>query len=418
MRWALGAVVALTVVRLVLAGQLGLVADEAYYWTWSEDLGWRYFDHPAGVAWLIAAGTAVLGDTELGVRIGGIVLQGAALAALVWHERGRPGLVLLLGVPAVVLPGVLATPDVGLLALWIGAVVAHQRGRWLAAGLLAGAAVWFKLPGVLLLGALLACRDWRSAAVGALVASPALGGHVLFQLDHGLARGDGGLGPMLELLGAQALFLGPLLLVAAFAWLARGPRDAWWWSAVLTLAVFVPASLLSRGEGNWGLPFCIAAVVGCSRLTGTWGRVAEWGGWFALFGTAFVVVHALHPLVRLPSDPLDQTHVGPVLGESVEAWGVEPVLCSRYQEASWIRFYGGVEATTVPDHGRVDQYDAARPALPASTVFVRPARTSRELATDALYPDSRGPHDVVARDGDRVRMHWQVWEGEGYSPGE
>ena len=65
MKWGIAAVWVVTGLRLVIAARLGLAADEAYYWTWSEALGISYFDHPAGVAWLIRAGTTVLGDSEL-----------------------------------------------------------------------------------------------------------------------------------------------------------------------------------------------------------------------------------------------------------------------------------------------------------------------------------------------------------------
>ncbi|WP_163364408.1 glycosyltransferase family 39 protein, partial [Escherichia coli] len=47
--------------------------DEAYYWTWSKENVLSFLDHPPMVAWFIRFGTAVLGDTNLGVRLGGIV---------------------------------------------------------------------------------------------------------------------------------------------------------------------------------------------------------------------------------------------------------------------------------------------------------------------------------------------------------
>ena len=62
---------ALTAIRLLLAAHLELHFDEAYYWYWSKNLQLSYFDHPPAVAWFISAGTALFGDTELGVRIFG-----------------------------------------------------------------------------------------------------------------------------------------------------------------------------------------------------------------------------------------------------------------------------------------------------------------------------------------------------------
>ena len=66
-------IAALTAMRLVYAGVLDLRTDEAYYWTWSKESALSFLDHPPGIAWLIRFGTAIFGDTSLGVRFGGIV---------------------------------------------------------------------------------------------------------------------------------------------------------------------------------------------------------------------------------------------------------------------------------------------------------------------------------------------------------
>lgn len=60
-----------TAIRLWLGANLELHFDEAYYWYWSKNLQLAYFDHPPAVAWLIRAGTAIFGASELGVRITG-----------------------------------------------------------------------------------------------------------------------------------------------------------------------------------------------------------------------------------------------------------------------------------------------------------------------------------------------------------
>jgi 4-amino-4-deoxy-L-arabinose transferase-like glycosyltransferase len=66
-------IAAMTAMRLVYAGVLDLRTDEAYYWTWSKESALSFLDHPPGIAWLIRFGTAIFGDTRLGVRFGGIV---------------------------------------------------------------------------------------------------------------------------------------------------------------------------------------------------------------------------------------------------------------------------------------------------------------------------------------------------------
>jgi 4-amino-4-deoxy-L-arabinose transferase-like glycosyltransferase len=72
--WAVGAlIVALTAMRLIYAGLFDLRTDEAYYWTWSKESVLSFLDHPPMIAWFIRFGTAIFGDTSLGVRFAGIL---------------------------------------------------------------------------------------------------------------------------------------------------------------------------------------------------------------------------------------------------------------------------------------------------------------------------------------------------------
>jgi 4-amino-4-deoxy-L-arabinose transferase-like glycosyltransferase len=75
---------ALFALRLVIAGNTGLIDDEAYYRIWSLAPSLSYFDHPPMVAWIIAVGRAIAGDTVIGVRL----LAPASLlfgAVLLWR---------------------------------------------------------------------------------------------------------------------------------------------------------------------------------------------------------------------------------------------------------------------------------------------------------------------------------------------
>jgi 4-amino-4-deoxy-L-arabinose transferase-like glycosyltransferase len=74
-RWlgVVALVAALTAMRLIYAGVLELRTDEAYYWTWSKENVLSFLDHPPMIAWFIRFGTAIFGDTNLGVRFAGIL---------------------------------------------------------------------------------------------------------------------------------------------------------------------------------------------------------------------------------------------------------------------------------------------------------------------------------------------------------
>jgi 4-amino-4-deoxy-L-arabinose transferase-like glycosyltransferase len=119
-----------TALRLLIAAQIPLVDDEAYYWTWSQRLAWGYTDHPPAIAALIRVTTTILGRSSLAVRAGPILLhlgiawllydlgrrmfsaEAGALAAL-WYQT----------VPLFSIGGVLSFPDAPsiflcLLTLW------------------------------------------------------------------------------------------------------------------------------------------------------------------------------------------------------------------------------------------------------------------------------------------------------------
>ncbi|MBZ2170806.1 ArnT family glycosyltransferase [Nitratidesulfovibrio sp. SRB-5] len=128
-----GAIIAVTtLVRLwfVISGQLDLVQDESQYWDWSRRLQLSYYSKGPLIAWLIHGWTALLGDTETGVRMGAVV--NAALAqTLLYLGVARLFRAPALGVltlfvanttPLFIASGVLMTTDSPLLLCWAGAL--------------------------------------------------------------------------------------------------------------------------------------------------------------------------------------------------------------------------------------------------------------------------------------------------------
>ena len=172
-------IAALTAMRLVYAGVLDLRTDEAYYWTWSKESALSFLDHPPGIAWLIRFGTAIFGDTPLGVRFGGIVamlvtqLLLADIVRRVTHDVRAVIFAVLLPEAALYYGLLMAkvSPDTAMIPcavamLW-SLVRLHESGNprwWLAAGLFAGLALLSKFTAIMLLPAVLAfvlVQDWR-----------------------------------------------------------------------------------------------------------------------------------------------------------------------------------------------------------------------------------------------------------------
>ncbi len=311
---ALLALLALTSVRLLVAGFAPLSPDEAYYWTWSRALAPGYLDHPPMVALWIRAGTALAGDTRIGVRL--LAPLAAALgSALLWAAAEdilpgrRAGVVaaallnatLLLGVGAVTM-----TPDTPLLFFWCAALAALGRllrtGRgawWLATGLAAGCALDSKYT-ALLLGVglalwLLAVPEgrrwlrtpwpWAGGALAGLLFAPDL----LWNVAHGWASfgKQGGrtaewhptraLRFEAELLAGQLALATPLVLAAcvagtwraAHAWRAPGPALL----AALTLpgaVVFLEHATGDRVQANWPAILYPAAAIAAGGLVRRW----------------------------------------------------------------------------------------------------------------------------------------------------
>jgi dolichol-phosphate mannosyltransferase len=140
------------VLRLVYAGSVELMPEEAYYWNYSRHLDFGYLDHPPMVAWLIRLGTALFGQTEFGVRAGALCC-GAVTSIFVYKltrnlfgtTSALAALLLAQALPYFFLSGFLMTPDAPLAAAWAAslyflerALIANRSRAWWVAGISLG----------------------------------------------------------------------------------------------------------------------------------------------------------------------------------------------------------------------------------------------------------------------------------------
>jgi 4-amino-4-deoxy-L-arabinose transferase-like glycosyltransferase len=462
MRGPVALLLVVTLLRLYVAATTGIVDDEAYYWVWSQHLAAGYYDHPPGIAWLIAPFAAIFGPTSFGVRAGPVLASAAAAAMLLPYARDRWLFVLIFAAtPLLCLGGLLATPDAPLVFGWALALggafraVSGDPRAWLVAGLGVGIAglgkytgwgIWpLILAGVASLrvfpagGADLPAAGGGEASQGRgpwllggllvtlLALAPNLAWNaahdwisVKFQAGHGLGgqgatshEAPGWLGA-LELLGAQAGLVTPVLFGAAVAFWVRPGRDAIsrlaWWTSLPVLVFFTLAATIARGEPNWAAPAWIGAAVGLSRAGPRVRRAAWVGSGLAAVVTLLAFVHLYRPVIALPGDPTARLGAGAVLAESVQAWGVEPVYTERYQEAAVIRYYQGLEAYALPGVGRADQYDLWPTPWSGHALVVRPWRGGDGMPTDRFCAD-RGEREVVTERSDtEILGRWQVAE--------
>src|SRR4051812_47478693 len=103
---------------LALASVLPAADDEVYYWCWSRDIQWSYYDHPPMTAVLIRISTALFGDSIFGFRVPACIAS--AFVVFVIRRLTRPrslvwGVVLS---PLFTFGAVLMTPDSPLVMFW------------------------------------------------------------------------------------------------------------------------------------------------------------------------------------------------------------------------------------------------------------------------------------------------------------
>lgn len=428
---------AVAILRLIVAATTGIVEDEAYYWVWSRNLAAGYYDHPPGVAWFIAASERIFGATSLGVRGAGVVAGVLGAGLLVRLARDRWLMVALLGgLPLYTLGGVLATPDVPLLTGWAIALYGAATGRWWLAGLGGGLAGLGKYTGWGLWPLLIAWKPtaWRGWLPGVLISllcwAPNLGWNlshdwisVKFQFAHGLQGATApGLNGLLAYVGAQVGLVSPILFGAMVVWWAVGWRGddidrLCWWTSLPAFVFFGLASTQAQGEANWPAMAWFGGCLGLARATGRIARAAWVGAGLGILLSALILLHLYVPLIDSPRDPTARLGLGRTLAESVQAWGVEPIYTTRYQEAALLSYYAGLEAYALPGVDRIDQYDLWPVRWSERALFVRPYKSGLTLSSDPFCPDHSGANVVTERDATGAPLQrWQVYEVFGCQP--
>ena len=324
----------LTLLRFSLCGILELLPEEAYYWTYSKHPALGYFDHPPMVAWIVAVGTTLFGDTALGVRFMTIVLWIASAGLLfltgrTWFGQRTALLATLFFtlLPIYVGTGMIVTPDGPLLFFWLATLYLISRalhtgrgGDWLLAGVTFGGALLSKYYALLLAPSLLwflllsptqrhwlrRPQLWLALPIALLVFSPVIiwNAHhewasFLFQSTRTAGTAKNTLRDMLlfwlvQLGVTTPVFFALFACAAARAirrgWLQRD--DRWNFAASFSLPLFflfAAASFKTQIHVNWTAPAFLSLMPGAAAIAldglssaGTarakWWRAGAWAG--------------------------------------------------------------------------------------------------------------------------------------------
>ncbi len=416
LRIGLAAIAVLILFRFVLAATANLAEDEAYYWLWSTRLASGYYDHPPMIAYWIRAGTAIFGQTELGVRFVGLLSaiagsyllfktslslfrdRSAAWACVLWMNA-----TLLCSAAAII-----ATPDTPL-ALFATAVlfalaklIETKRGAWwYAIGASLGLAFMSKYTAALLLPGLflwmIASAEGRrwflrpEPYIGAVIAILVIAPVVYWNYAHDWAsfakqaehsikdKPANAFLSVAEFFGGQAGLATPLIFLfclfgSGYA-LVRGLKrgDArWLLLGAMTAPIFAfffvhaanqkiqpnwpgfvyPAAILAAVHAFWAL----SAGKGVSRWLSAAFRLAPWIG-IAFTLVAFVQLgFGLLP-INAKKDPTSRLKGWSELGGDIQRLQRDNragmVLTDRYAITGELAFYGAGSAGVAQINERI-----------------------------------------------------------------
>ena len=297
---------ALTCYRLWFITRMELVPDEAYYWLWSEHLAASYRDKGPGVAWIIALGTKLFGNTVFGIRFFAVILSTGTSALLfllarrMYDDRVALWCVVLAAViPMMAVGSILMTIDslsvffwgLAVLIFW-KAIHRDKTSDWFWLGLAIGAGFLAKFTNGVQLGCigffLLWSKEHRKLlfspkilVMGAgfgLCILPILWWNIQTGWVHAIAlhsrsgvKSSFGIHPgeLLKFIGGQFGVMSPLIMagivVAAGALLWKRHADL---RVRFLLSQFLPVyglflffSLNSAGKENWAAPALFAGII-------------------------------------------------------------------------------------------------------------------------------------------------------------
>ncbi len=448
---AFAVVLVSTAIHVLLAFGTELVADEAYYWTWSLRPASGYFDHPPLTAWILWVTTHLFGTNRLAIRIlpilSGVLLSWLLfqMAKSLFRDRwaGFWAVVLLNANILFAAGGFLMTPDTPQvmlygLTLWafIRGVTEEKKafivlaGGFLGLGLLAKYTMVL-LPPLLFLFLLLSPPHrhwlrrpvlWLSLVLALVIFLPDVFWNrshhwvsFLFQWHHGMqAHQDTPLATFLDYLGGQILVLTPgfylLLVWSGVVTFSRAFREKdppvlfLWLTSYPVLLFFAYSSFKAKVEANWPVEgylsaFVLTAAVVSERLDGS-PALRRWTvGSIGLAGFMILVVtvQALYPL--LPINPqVDGTgrlHGIRQMDKKIRA--IADRLPDGERPSAWVvDGYQNASELKFQEYGQLPVYHI-HPHRKFRTDVLTPAE-ARSLAGKPVLLIQNGPHGGFYRE--------------------
>lgn len=455
--WVLGAIVIVALLlRFVGLGALALIGDESYYWLWSRQPDWAYYDHPAGVALLVRASTALGGSGEGGVRWLNAFLGAAGAVLTYWVGRcllsQRAGLfaaaVVAVGAPYVVTSRFVYT-DVLFLLLMLLNLAAFWRlteeqeprpGTALAFGVSLALLFNTKYSAYLYAGALAVAvlidhrrllgrpTFWAGVLIGALGLAPVViwnAAHdwasIRWQLSHATTNVTGTYSLLGNVAHALAYLTGPLV-VAALLGIGRVRTPAERLLSLVALFLLLPVALSAanspRNLASGLVPLLLLAGARLpASLPDRRRRALAVGMGCVALATAIygvgTVVDLFHP------SPWPSSSVVPAIRKDAAGWRelgptladvTAPIFALDYSVAAQIRYYAGRPATTAWGQYRIWGIPELEDAVIVSQEYLPPDLVSSRL--DGAFEEVEGPE--ILRITERgATKELRIWQARG-----
>lgn len=377
------------VLHLCLGAAFELSHDEAYYWLYSKNLSWGFFDHPPVVGVVIKL-FSFLPKSEGSVRAGFIILQSLTaflLLKLVPQKRQLTALILYFAFPLASFAGLFALPDMPLLFMTCLYCLVLKRylekeDAFSIVGLsfVIAMLLYSKYHGILLIfftiiavPSLLKKKSFYAITLFSIILFLP---HVIWQYEHNFStlkyhfierpKVDFSLKRLLEYSLAQiflaGLFVGPIV----------------WWSIIKTkqthdfqralkficfgtFVFFFISTFSKKFEANWTIFLTIPIII-LSLESAIWDK--KWVK--LLLISSIVPVFAARFLLPFNSDQvpvkrLSEFHGWQKWANSINEKCTKPILANSYQIASKLSFYldGPIHALNLGS--RKNQFDYWEP---------------------------------------------------------
>lgn len=359
-------------VLLILYGPFGLTGDEAQYWTWSQELSYGYFSKPPAIAWQIAATTYLFGSTELGVRLGALLLS--SLTALIIYKLARDrdvdsyAAIAFLLSPLGGLSSLFATTDGGFILFFLLAFLMAEKNHPLLVGISIGMGGLWKWMCYVAWVALL--QGQKKYFFALLISIFALLPPLVWNWEHnfvtfkhvagnifgettlvqrGLAQRNLGNPNPLEYMGGLIALFSPLFVLLAFLGLktsrgiktkeihARGVQKIVYFSLCFLVGSLLYATL-KKCQVNWGIPGLIGLFLPLGAAALRWKRLFYSG---VILSLALQVLAVLVPFRYSPFKSCLGLHA---ISSLLQEQGYDPakdyLMGDKYQTVSQLSFYG------------------------------------------------------------------------------